>query len=404
MTKSNLIRTDYPKIRQIVRKDKKYYQLDCRRKGTTLKQITFKTKKEVIEARNQFLKEVNEIGYEAVGLTREDRLMYIECKNLLRPCNVSVHDAVLDYVKRHNKQNDRLKSKTIGELVKLWTASEKLNRMKDLSSKTLSENKSMGKKLTTNFGTHNIMTLESSDFEKYFNDLNVSNTTKSNIRRVFHKFYEWCIKHNHVTENIISPIKIQRDPKSVEIFKNYEVFMLIVKARDYEFDTLPYFAICAFAGLRPSECERLEFSDINLKTKQIHVSHTKTKVKEDRYVKIEDNLLSWLMPFKDKEGSIIPTNFRKKYDRVKKLANFGNGKGQIPWINDGLRHSFASYWLGIYHNRNELAEQMGNSVEVIKQHYRKAVSENDAIEYWAFRYDYKPEKKKLNSEWFEDVD
>jgi hypothetical protein len=55
---------------------------------------------------------------------------------------------------------------------------------------------------------------------------------------------------------------------------------------------------------------------------------------------------------------------------------------QIRWIPDGLRHAFATYWLGVHQNRNRLAELMGNSPAIIGRHYLKPVSRSEAQRFW----------------------
>jgi hypothetical protein len=41
----------------------------------------------------------------------------------------------------------------------------------------------------------------------------------------------------------------------------------------------------------------------------------------------------------------------------------------FEWINDGLRHSFASYWMSIHKNMALLKEEMGNSEQVNRRYY-----------------------------------
>jgi hypothetical protein len=49
---------------------------------------------------------------------------------------------------------------------------------------------------------------------------------------------------------------------------------------------------------------------------------------------------------------------------------------------DSFRHSYASYWLAKYNDRAHLAENMGNSLQVIKKH-NKAIVANSAQEaFW----------------------
>ena len=52
------------------------------------------------------------------------------------------------------------------------------------------------------------------------------------------------------------------------------------------------------------------------------------------------------------------------------------------WPQDVLRHSYGSYWLGKYKQRAVLAEHMGNSLQIIKKHYRQVVSKSAVAEYW----------------------
>ena len=52
------------------------------------------------------------------------------------------------------------------------------------------------------------------------------------------------------------------------------------------------------------------------------------------------------------------------------------------WIPDGLRHTDATYWLGILNDRARLAELLGNSVEVIGRHLVKPVSQSESQQFW----------------------
>ena len=48
-----------------------------------------------------------------------------------------------------------------------------------------------------------------------------------------------------------------------------------------------------------------------------------------------------------------------------------------------MRHSFGSYWLAQFKDKNALALQMGNSPLVIERHYESAVKPKEATRYWA---------------------
>jgi len=98
---------------------------------------------------------------------------------------------------------------------------------------------------------------------------------------------------------------------------------------------------------------------------------------------MEPTLIRWLRPFAKKSGRVVGKNFRKNFEVVKRACGYDPATKVTRWVQDILRHSFASYWLPIHKNRNALAEEMGNSVEVIKDHYRRPILKVTATKYWA---------------------
>ena len=54
------------------------------------------------------------------------------------------------------------------------------------------------------------------------------------------------------------------------------------------------------------------------------------------------------------------------------------------WAPDVLRHTYASNWYATHSERglNALERLMGNSVEVLRKHYIKALAPKEAEAYW----------------------
>ena len=75
-------------------------------------------------------------------------------------------------------------------------------------------------------------------------------------------------------------------------------------------ETLPYWAIGAFAGLRASEIERLDWSDVNHRHIRVRAKHAKTAAR--RIVDMQPNLRKWLLPYGSKTGKVAPENLRVK--------------------------------------------------------------------------------------------
>src|SRR4029450_8894076 len=83
-------------------------------------------------------------------------------------------------------------------------------------------------------------------------------------------------------------------------------------------EILPYLAIGAFAGLRASEIERLDWRDVDFEENEIGVSG-ESKAGQ-RHVDMLPNLREWLMPLRKLSGRITPENFRRYFDQAREAA------------------------------------------------------------------------------------
>jgi integrase len=147
-------------------------------------------------------------------------------------------------------------------------------------------------------------------------------------------------------------------------------------------EIVPYVAICAFAGLRPSEAASLLWSDIHLDTMQIEVRARHSKTRRYRLVPIQPNLGKWLVQFRSADGPIYYS--RRKFREAYKAA------GMEEWKMDILRHSYGTYRLPILKSADALALEMGNSPDVIFRHYRRPMNEARASAYFDLRPGFQP--------------
>jgi integrase len=138
-------------------------------------------------------------------------------------------------------------------------------------------------------------------------------------------------------------------------------------------DWLPAFSINAFTGLRRSEVERLEWSEIKLDRRLIDLPYTKSKNGRRKLIQIPENLAEILSPLAKTEGSLMPN---RRFDlEVKRLKALG-----IKWPSNVLRHSFCSYAVAV-HGLTWTAEQADHSEAILKKHYREVVTKEDAAKY-----------------------
>jgi hypothetical protein len=98
---------------------------------------------------------------------------------------------------------------------------------------------------------------------------------------------------------------------------------------------------------------------------------------------MEPLLIEWLLPFRKPRGPIVGPEFVDTLRAVKQAAGFTFGNDNTnPWVKDVLRHCYGSYWLVINKDRAHLAELMGTSLNMIKSHYKRAIPEEIAKEFW----------------------
>lgn len=92
---------------------------------------------------------------------------------------------------------------------------------------------------------------------------------------------------------------------------------------------------------------------------------------------MQPNLREWLRPYAEMTGTVVPANWRKKLDLVRKAA-------KLPrWPQSGLRHSFASYRLAACHDAPRVGSELGHtSPQMLYSTYRELVLPEEAERYW----------------------
>ena len=98
------------------------------------------------------------------------------------------------------------------------------------------------------------------------------------------------------------------------------------------------------------------------------------------------------LPYNPTEASGYVTkqeNFTNAIKQLRAAAGYkcnGKNEGAPEWPVDVVRHSYGSYHLAKYGNRALLAELMGNSVQIIKKHYKVVVSKSAVEQYWSIAH------------------
>jgi len=334
-------------------------------------------------------------------ISERDASRFAEALDLLAPHGASIVDAAKHYAGYLSAEKLRASSKPTADALREWVESY---TTKDRDPRTRLGARSMARIFSRAFGELKLRELTPALLLKWIEEYEAkpgkpaAPQTRQNLKTKFSQFLNFSKLKGWIENNPLEGIKLERPPRTaVAILEISQVrrILSLTDAHEERAIVLPYAAICFFAGLRPSEAEQLSWKDINFSTGDIHVRAETSKTREERFVPMEANLRAWLESCPVRQlGPIIgtiPGRFRFGWEKVRRDAGFKVGPEPDDgwpalaqdWPSDSPRHTYASMWLAIHKSRAELAEHMGNSETVIRQHYRRAIREDVARSFWA---------------------
>ena len=225
-----------------------------------------------------------------------------------------------------------------------------------------------------------------------------SQRSQINFATKISEFYNYAIVHKWAIENLATKHYIPR-PKAIrsetKFFTIEQCDKILACSSEREIGLLPYVALGLFAGLRPEETNRLSWqTDVRVGEQAIIIgdqfSKTAQRVIDDKF--IWETLSHWLLPYGQQQGSIVPDGLKlqARFRRLKKAAGFACTTQDIlnglpAWVEDGLRHTFATYFLKKTGDIIRTSFIMGNSPKVIHNHYKGRGFTADAERFWNLR-------------------
>jgi len=389
-----VIRKSFPKIRIVKINGQKLYQVDARKQGTTGKREYFQGERQAKARANEIEAKMLSVGANAPVIDAETGREALKGQERLLPFNKTITESIdfhIQFLKAETKKKD---SQTINNLATEWYNARATGINRPLRQRSVMELRKHAELLKREFGSIRLLEFTEERFQRYLDNTKVSQRRRFNLANLTGQFFNWCIKKKYTTINPVATIKGEIEIPTVtpSILTPEQAAAFMTKTQELYPMLVPYVAISLFAGLRPTECELLKWEQIHLEEKQITVLPETSKVKDTRNVPIEDNLLEWLKRCVEKQGDKPTGNIidvgalRRNIQGLRAKMGYklrGKNPEAAAWKEDTFRHSYASYWLAKYKDRAHLAEHMGNSIQVIKKHYKVVVSNTATEAYWS---------------------
>lgn len=217
--------------------------------------------------------------------------------------------------------------------------------------------------------------VKATDIDAFLQNKRCSNRTRANIRISVCRLWNWAKAKGYIPKNMENAAEASSKYKSEYaaspgIFTPDQLAEMLAVAEE---PWLPYITICAFAGLRQAEACRLNWEDVRIAEKAIVLGADITKTNKRRVAHMPENLIKWLESVKtEKTGKICPaTRPNKETKRI-------SGVTGVPWVQNGLRHSYISYQMALTRDAAKVAEQCGNSADEIQSSYKANALESEA--------------------------
>ncbi len=308
-------------------------------------------------------------GVEGATFSTELRVLAQRAATLLEPFGKTILHAAEHYARYlRSISNNKKVSEVISELLDARAAD-------GLSGDYLSDLKIKFDQFSKEFGDRMIAEITAKQISDWIRKLNVGPVSRNTVRSRLATLFSFARRQGYAQINPIAEVERAKERDGeIGILTVEETNQLMTAAKT---ETLPYWAIGAFAGLRAAEIERLEWKEVDFESAFIEVKAAKAKTASWRLVTIQPNLMAWLAPYRNLRGPVCPIGLRKKLDADRDAARL-----REQWPSNALRHSFGSYYLAQFKDAAALALQMGNSPAMIFKHYREVVKPKDAQRYW----------------------
>jgi integrase len=216
--------------------------------------------------------------------------------------------------------------------------------------------------------------------------LPLAERTRRNHRDVIGFFNRWLVLRGYLAKGTDWLEGVQnyaaRKLGQISTYTADEMRRLIAAA---DKRILPMIVIGGFAGLRHAEIARLEWQDIDLEEGFIEVKAENAKTDTRRIVPLKPNLKAFLKKLAKKSGKVISVvnTTKQLLKTASDTADAENEIEALEWKHNALRHTYISARVAESGDVPRVADEAGNSPQVIRTNYLKRMRPAAAVEWFA---------------------
>ena len=280
------------------------------------------------------------------------------------------------------KRNIRSKEMRFSEGFALY-----LQTKGDLRPDSIKDIRYLGKRLIKSnpeLSKCNFSEFSVSECEKWLSHTFSTPSQFNKARTMLHGMFEFALRREWCDKNPVKLIERRRiiekeiSPLSFPQIKNLIKTAKMPKHKE----CLPAIGLLMFAGVRPREVYRLTWKDIDLEENSITIHSLCSKTGGVRQVEICSSLKRLLAPFANgqKNERVCPKNWQKRWRDIRNDSGFKN-----VWVQDILRHTYASYHAKRFKDLPRLQLNMGHyDLSLLRSRYvnMRGISHTDARDFF----------------------
>jgi len=193
----------------------------------------------------------------------------------------------------------------------------------------------------------------------------------------------YCIKQDWLTSTPLKRVELAPImSKEIETYTAEQVRAIMDAVATNHPEAVPFFAISFFAGTRPEEIMKLEWSAFT-DDGQLCITAAVNKTRTKRFTTVTPTLQAWLDWYEAqggvREGRIFPRSQMTLIRIRRRVAEMAG----VEWIQDGARKTFASAHYKIHHDALKTAYELGHrGTTMLHTHYNQNMRKEEAVRFW----------------------